>query len=138
MIATTTFLFLDDSKFFAISNDGPVVVISYNELSLEGVGVSFFSFSIIAELSGIRGHTTIIISLQETDGIIAPKFEKAIYEGNLNERLELTFEDILLDPTTYTEFISFKYSGRDFELFSFVPEQNRITVSLKNPLSNVT
>lgn len=86
-----------DYDLFEVTTDGENVEIKLKSSVVldDIVGRTSLSFSLIASLNDVvDGQSAIVIDIIPPDLIIAPVFEKPLYQGSIADNFDITLEDI--------------------------------------------
>lgn len=63
---------------------------------------------VATRLDGSNGQTSVIVTF---DPIAVPKFSKSSFRGSLDDTYILTFEDVVIDITTFSADIQYTLEG---------------------------
>lgn len=122
----------DDKKTFY-----PTFILNQQLLTLP----TNFSFTLIATDSGVDislANTTriAIVSDENATYIPSPRFEKAIYRGDINVDGEFSYEIPTIEEDSFPDQLTFTVTGDDGDLFSVEPlPPYSVSVSLKAPIT---
>lgn len=130
-----------DSALFQFANESNIITVSLaGLLTSEDVdGRAFLITSIIANRPDV-GSGFAFINIDVPPPVIEPEipipaFEQNVFRGLIDENRVLTFEDVIVNASTYSNDLTFECIGGDAALFTPSNVENIVTVSLTQDLT---
>ncbi|KAL5290869.1 hypothetical protein ACFFRR_010328 [Megaselia abdita] len=123
-----------DSKLFDFTQDSNKLQVNIAEDSADIPFKDHLSFIVMATTETQRTSSAVLITIPESDPV--PKFEKAIYTGNMDYNGALELEDIVIIQDTLKTSTNFILVGNDDGLFKFTQNGNKLKLSLARTVTN--